>query len=57
MTLFGSMSMSAAELLLRRAALALLELSAKADAERRAALCGTRADWNFENVPVEREGK
>jgi hypothetical protein len=46
--------MSADEMYRRHIARALLGLSAKADA---AARCGTLADWDFVNVPVEREGK
>lgn len=52
MTLFGSILLSAGDLLLRQTARALLESSAKADAERRAARCGTLATLeDFKNVP------
>jgi len=51
-TLFGSILLSAGDLLLRQTARALLESSAKADAERRAARCGTLATLeDFKNVP------
>jgi hypothetical protein len=52
--LFGSISLSAADLMLRRAAIAVLESVAKADAARRTARCGTLAT-DFEGVPAERE--
>ena len=52
MTLFGSILLSAGDLLLRQTARALLESSAKADAERRAARCGTLATLeDCKNVP------
>jgi hypothetical protein len=52
MTFLGLLSQSVAELTQRRAARAVLESIAKADAERRAARCGTLATLeDFKNVP------
>jgi hypothetical protein len=55
MTLFGQMSMSAADLMLRRAALAMLEAAAERDAAERRRHCGEVADYDgFEDALAER---
>jgi hypothetical protein len=48
-------TMPVAERMLMRAAIRVLESTAKADAERRAARCGTLATFeDFQSVPPER---
>jgi len=55
-TFLGLMSMSAAELLQRRAALAVLESAAERDAVERRRHCGQVADFDgFEDALAERQ--